>query len=162
MLNETVSELKNEKSNKETWSPNLNLGFSFNIPSNYIENLDIRMQIYKKISEITEIEDLNRIVEDLENRFGKAPGLFINLFKIIEIKILCKKLQIKKIDFCPDGFVIEIKQESFDYTEELISLAKVQSEKIKLLPNSKFLLKIHNNKIINKAENLIFFLKSFN
>ena len=162
MLNETVSELKNEKSNKETWSPNLNLGFSFNIPSNYIENLDIRMQIYKKISEITEIEDLNRIVEDLENRFGKAPGLFINLFKIIEIKILCKKLQIKKIDFCPDGFVIEIKQESFDYTEKLISLAKVQSEKIKLLPNSKFLLKIHNNKIINKAENLIFFLKSFN
>ena len=32
------------------------------------------MQIYKKISEITEIEDLNRIVEDLENRFGKTPG----------------------------------------------------------------------------------------
>ena len=53
--------------------------------------------------------------------------------------------------------VIEIKEESFDYTEKLISLAKVQSEKIKLLPNSKFLLKIHNNKIINKAENLIFF-----
>ena len=29
MLNETVSELKNEKSNKETWSPNLNLRLFF-------------------------------------------------------------------------------------------------------------------------------------
>ena len=52
MLNETISELKNEKKVDSDWSPSINLGFSFNIPDNYIVNLDIRMQIYRRISGI--------------------------------------------------------------------------------------------------------------
>ena len=69
MLNETISELKNEKKVDSDWSPSINLGFSFNIPDNYIVNLDIRMQIYRRISGIEEIEELREVIKNLEDRF---------------------------------------------------------------------------------------------
>ena len=106
MLNEAVSELKNEKTSNTDWSPLINLGFSFSIPDNYIKNFDLRMHIYRKISEISEISELKSIIRNLEDRFGNFPNLFKNLFKIIEIKILCKKLNIKSINKSTNGFVL--------------------------------------------------------
>ena len=112
MLNEAISELKNEKISSNDWSPIINLGFSYNIPDDYIINLDLRMQIYRKISGINEILELKKIISNLEDRFGKFPALFNNLFKIIEIKILCKKLNIIKIDNSAKGFVFKLRNNS--------------------------------------------------
>ena len=43
--------------------------------------------------------------------FGDIPSSFENLFKIIEIKIIAKKLSIKKIDNSNKGFVLEFKND---------------------------------------------------
>ena len=131
--------LKNEKISSNDWSPIINLGFSYNIPDDYIINLDLRMHIYRKISGINELFELKKIISNLEDRFGKFPELFNNLFKIIEIKILCKKLNIMKIDNSADGFVFKLKNIEVDYIDTLISLAKNSPKKIKLLPNSKLI-----------------------
>ena len=139
MLNEAISELKNEKVSSNDWSPFINLGFSYNIPEGYILNLDLRMQIYRKISNINEILELKKIICNLEDRFGKFPELFNNLFKIKEIKILCKKLNIEKIDYCPEGFVFKLRNIKMSYIDNLISLAKNHPKRIKLLPNSKLI-----------------------
>ena len=139
MLNEAISELKNEKISSNDWSPIINLGFSYNIPDDYIINLDLRMQIYRKISGINEILELKKIISNLEDRFGKFPSLFNNLFKIIEIKILCKKLNIIKVDNSSKGFVFKLRNIQLDYIDNLISLAKNHPNKIKLLPNSKLI-----------------------
>ena len=60
MLNETINEIKNQNFSQNDWSPSIKLGLSFNIPSDYITNLDTRMNIYRKISNITENSDLTR------------------------------------------------------------------------------------------------------
>ena len=153
MLNETISELKNEKKVDSDWSPSINLGFSFNIPDNYIVNLDIRMQIYRRISGIKEIQELREVIKNLEDRFGKFPNLFENLFKIIEIKILCKKLNIKRVDKSKFGYVMELRNDQTIYIDKLINIAKLNSEKIKLLPKSKVMYKsmsIESDKNLNE------------
>ena len=97
------------------------------------------MQIYRQISGINEILELKKIISNLEDRFGKFPELFNNLFKIIEIKILCKKLNITKIDSSAEGFVLKLRNNELYYIDYLISLAKNDPKKIKLLPNSKLI-----------------------
>tara|TARA_B100001540_G_scaffold230708_1_gene204870 strand:- start:500 stop:880 length:381 start_codon:yes stop_codon:yes gene_type:complete len=97
------------------------------------------MQIYRKISNINEILELKKVISNLEDRFGKFPELFNNLFKIIEIKILCKKLNIEKIDNSPEGFVFKLRNIEMSYIDNLISLAKNNTKRIKLLPNSKLI-----------------------
>ena len=72
------------------WSPQINLGFSLKISEKYINDLDLRMNIYKKMSNINEIEDLKEMFADLTDRFGKLPNSFENISDIMEIKILSK------------------------------------------------------------------------
>ena len=58
---------------------------------------------------------------------------------LIEIKILCKKLNIIKVDNSSKGFVFKLRNIQIDYIDNLISLAKNYPNKIKLLPNSKLI-----------------------
>ena len=160
MLNEAISELKNEKISSSDWSPIINLGFSYNIPDDYIINLDLRMQIYRKISGTNEILELKKIISNLEDRFGKFPKLFNNLFKIIEIKILCKKLNIIKIDNSSKGFVFKLRNIKINYINYLISLAKNNPKKIKLLPDSKLIYISNKNDNFEKVLELKKFLES--
>ena len=59
MLNEALVNQKMKVSSND-WSPVINLGFSYNIPEDYILNLDLRMQIYRKISNVNEILELKK------------------------------------------------------------------------------------------------------
>ena len=159
MLNETINKIKNENIEQDEWSPSIKLGFSFNIPNNYISNIDTRINIYRKISNITENANLLEIVDDLKDRYGKLPESFENLFKIIEIKILSKKNCIKRIDDCHEGYVLEFKENEINYIDKLIELAKLHPKKIKLLPKSKMMyVTIVKNKL-EKISELKKFLK---
>ena len=139
MINETINEIQNIDINETDWSPLIKLGFSFNIPDNYVSNLDTRMSIYRNISQITKNSELRDMINDLIDRYGKLPESFNNLFKIIEIKILSKRNNIKKIDESVDGYVIEFREGKVDFADKIISLANSNPEKIRLLPKSKIM-----------------------
>ena len=90
MLRETVHELKTEKI-EDDWSPIIRLGFSISIPEEYIKDIDVRLNLYKRISKIKNIEDLKEVLEGLRDRFGKVPLSFKNLFQILKLKSWQKK-----------------------------------------------------------------------
>ena len=52
---------------------------------------------------------------------------------------MCKKLNITKIDSSAEGFVFKLRNNEIYYIDNLISLAKNNPKKIKLLPNSKLI-----------------------
>ena len=68
------------------------------------------MNIYRRISKTNNYEELKKILVELRDRFGKLPVELINLSKIIEIKNLSKKANIKKIDLGVKGFVIAFRE----------------------------------------------------
>tara|TARA_Y100000589_G_C27074703_1_gene596945 strand:- start:73 stop:1134 length:1062 start_codon:yes stop_codon:yes gene_type:complete len=139
MINEVIANLNNQPQDELDWSPQINLGFSFKIPEDFIKDQDLRMNIYKKISNIKEFSSLNEVIDDLEDRFGKLPIVFNNLFEIMQVKIISKKLKIKKIDNCSSGFVLEFKKQQEDAIDKLMNLVNENSSKIKLMPNSKLM-----------------------
>ena len=98
LIKDAISEIKNEKLSENEWSPQINLGIPFFIPKEYIPEIDIRLNIYRRISKTNNYEELKKILVELRDRFGKLPVELINLSKIIEIKNLSKKANIKKID----------------------------------------------------------------
>ena len=57
------------------------------------------MSIYKRISSISNNEEINDLKTELVDRFGILPEEVENLFKLIEIKILCYKCNINQVDF---------------------------------------------------------------
>ena len=137
MLKETINELQNSKNFEEDWSPIIKLSFPISIPEDYVKDLDMRLNLYRRISNIVNIEELNTMLKNLNDMFGDIPSSFKNLFKIIEIKIIAKKLSIKKIDNSNKGFVLEFKNDKMLNVEKLIKLVKRNPKLLKLMPESK-------------------------
>ena len=102
ILAEATEELKHEKFNnknifKTQRDCTIETDLELMIPDNYIENKDERLFIYKKLSSIKSQNDLDKIENELIDRFGKFPFELINLFKSIKLKWIGKKLGFKKI-----------------------------------------------------------------
>ena len=136
LIKDAISEIKNEKLSENEWSPQINLGIPFFIPKEYIPEIDIRLNIYRRISKTNNYEELKKILVELRDRFGKLPVELINLSKIIEIKNLSKKANIKKIDLGVKGFVIAFR-ENFKNYDKIINVVKNNSKNFKFRKDNK-------------------------
>ena len=76
---------------------NIQLHLPSNIPDDYIEDLQSRMKIYKRIESHTNIEELAEIKHEMRDRFGPLPIQLENLLSVKILKIYCGKLMINAI-----------------------------------------------------------------
>ena len=67
------------------------------IPSSYIEDEIQKIEVYKKIAAIENLNDYKEIKEELEDRYSSIPEAVYNLMDIAYIKSLAKELLIEEI-----------------------------------------------------------------
>lgn len=122
MLNETIREMKGEFV-KEIKLPDIKLTVAAYIPEDYIEETSMRIRIYRKLSQIFELDEIKKLQEEIFDRFGKLPAEVENLFKVAQIRILSSNLKIAKIQQRKTGFKF-IMQENLEenFTDRLIFL----------------------------------------
>ena len=155
MLEETISLLKNknDKFINEKWSPKITLDLPILIPSEYLEDVNIRMEIYRKLSNLNDISDLELFEVELVDRFGSYPSEVNILLRVISIKIRCKHLNIESIKKTKNGFIIQFKDNIFNNPEGLLNYI-AQSNEINLKPDEKLSYEgLDNNEILNYIDN---------
>ena len=103
LLESAVAELKGEKA-QIAFDVNIDLKLSAYIPKTYIEDENLRMDIYKKIASISDEEDMSLITDELIDRFGTFDKNVENLIDIAYIKSLCQTLRISDVTQ-KDGFI---------------------------------------------------------
>ena len=157
MLEETIDELKNttQKSKNNQWSPKISLPLSILIPEDYISDLTIRMEIYKRLSSIILEEEIDEIAAELIDRFGSLPQEVETLIDTIGLKNLCKKTNIEKIDCGNNGFLISFKNNTFSNPVELIKYINNKKNYISIRSDQRLFVKFKEQK-----ENLIDYIKS--
>ena len=71
MINEEINKLKEEKKEekKEDTMPLIDVATSIN--DNFVSDEDLKIEIHKKISNIDSYSSLNKVKQELEDRFGK-------------------------------------------------------------------------------------------
>jgi transcription-repair coupling factor (superfamily II helicase) len=97
LLEEAIKELREEKERKEEEkeiTPVIDIKIDAYISGGYIPDLKQRVLIYKKLAEIKDLEDLDRVKEELRDRYGIYPRELRNLLEIIYLKIFLRKLGI--------------------------------------------------------------------
>jgi transcription-repair coupling factor (superfamily II helicase) len=67
------------------------------IPKDYIENDTERLNVYKRLYELKNTDDLQLIKNELIDRFGEYLEDVSNLLDIIEIKIIASEIGLEKI-----------------------------------------------------------------
>lgn len=97
-LKDAVKELKGEEiSPPHEITTKIDLKVDSFIPDSYIEDSQIRMEIYKKIAILQKEEDYSDLVDELFDRFGDIPKSLSNLMDIVLIKNMATKAGILEI-----------------------------------------------------------------
>ncbi|MCY4526078.1 MAG: transcription-repair coupling factor, partial [Anaerolineaceae bacterium] len=58
------------------------------LPSAWVHEMELRLQIYRRIAGLTREEEVAEIREELRDRFGALPAAVVNLLYQIEVKLL--------------------------------------------------------------------------
>lgn len=82
MLNDAVLRLKGEKREDDSFETTVELPLNAFIPATYVKNEFQKLELYKRISEITTEEEYEEMVDELIDRFGDMPNSVDNLLKI--------------------------------------------------------------------------------
>jgi transcription-repair coupling factor (superfamily II helicase) len=70
---------------------------SMYIPEDYVDDENIRLDIYQRLSKVCTFEELNAVKEELLDRFGKLPDVVESLLKHIAIKCMLAEKGFEKI-----------------------------------------------------------------
>lgn len=99
MLNKAVDDLKAGKVMRaeEPEEVQIELPISAYIPDTYIPNSKDKINEYQKMSAADNMDYLNEIKEDMIEDYGKLPVEVINLFNVIELKILAKAAKLVSV-----------------------------------------------------------------
>ncbi len=97
---------------EDSWSPTINLGTSVLIPENYVEDLGVRMSLYRRLADLDTDSDVEAFAAELIDRFGKIPEEVENLLDIVRIKQLCRIAHVEKVEAGPKGAVIGFRKDS--------------------------------------------------
>ncbi len=116
LLEETVQEIKGEERPPEIHST-LSLGLDVRIPADYIVDEHQRLRAYKRIADAAD-----RVLEELEDRYGRAPEAVRNLLRFSRLKSAAEKLGIEHIERRQGALNIKFHPESGVDPARLMSL----------------------------------------
>jgi transcription-repair coupling factor (superfamily II helicase) len=103
MLEDAVNELKSglrdgdaDLSLDRGWSPQINTGAAVLIPEAYVPDLNVRLALYRRLSDAERAEDREALAAELIDRFGPLPAEADQLLKVVGIKGLCREANVAK------------------------------------------------------------------
>ena len=145
MLEDAVAELRQKSdenlSDQRSWSPQINAGAAVMIPEAYIPDLNIRLSLYRRVSEAEKLDDREALASELIDRFGPIPEEAEQLLKVVGIKGLCREANVAKLDIGPKGAVVTFRNDSFNNPMGLVKLIQSRPNDWRLRPDQKLMVK---------------------
>ena len=146
MLEDAVSELKtagatSELASDRGWSPQINTGAAVLIPEAYVPDLNVRLALYRRLSEAERADDREALAAELIDRFGPLPAEADQLLKVVAIKGLCREANVAKIDVGPRGAVVTFRGDHFANPAGLVAFIQQHPMAWRLRPDQKLSVK---------------------
>lgn len=144
ILEEAVSDLKNEMDVGETiikqrrfTDPKVDTDFDLIIPKDYIYDETERITVYHRLVNLKSLEEIEKLKDELADRFGQLPYDVVCLINTIKLKVLAGKIYASHIIFKKNYLKIYFAQEAQNddlfYTEIIPSLMNQKIAKVQFL-----------------------------
>ncbi|CAI9119612.1 transcription-repair coupling factor [Brytella acorum] len=142
MLEDAVADLRAEKGRRraadENWTPNIVLGLPVLIPEKYVQDLPVRLGLYRRIAALENEAEVDAMRAELVDRFGSLPAEVENLLDVVIIKRLCRAAGVERLEAGPKGMVVQFRNRAFRNPEGLIAwVARHREQGVKLRPDHK-------------------------
>jgi len=139
MLQEAIDAVKAEGGNDNeaekrvgSFSPQVSLGTAVLIPDEYVEDLSLRLSLYRRIAELDTNQDVEAMASELIDRFGPLPEAVENLFTIVKLKQLCRLAGVDRVDAGPKGVVVGFYKDEFSAPDKLLAYIAIHAKTMKI------------------------------
>ncbi|PKN63583.1 MAG: transcription-repair coupling factor [Deltaproteobacteria bacterium HGW-Deltaproteobacteria-15] len=150
LVEQAVAEIKGEEWHDEI-NPEINVNIPAYLPSDYIVDADLRLNLYRRLSSLREEPDLDAIQEEMNDRFGPFPKEAANLMQVMAVRLLLKKRGILRLDVNHEGLILTFSPDTDVRPDVLIRQIAAQPRKFQFLSDRKVKIK---TRIPNPLEGL--------
>tara|TARA_B100001142_G_scaffold326808_1_gene383035 strand:+ start:5 stop:1522 length:1518 start_codon:yes stop_codon:yes gene_type:complete len=144
MLEEAVADIRQidkETISEEKWSPVISIGIPVLIPDTYIDDLSVRMSLYRRLASIDNTAEIEAFAAELIDRFGPLPNEVENLLQSVSLKKICRDAGIEKVEAGLKGAVLSFHNNDFSNPAGLVEWINSNQETSKLRPDHKLIYK---------------------
>jgi transcription-repair coupling factor (superfamily II helicase) len=122
LLDQAVQELKGEK--LEETKVEINLRADIRIPEEYLPQINLRLNLYKRVSAAESLDELARIRVEVRDRFGPLPTGVEQLLDYGAVRTFARSLQIRAIDRVGNRLVLKFMPSSLADPGRITSVLK--------------------------------------
>jgi transcription-repair coupling factor (superfamily II helicase) len=106
------------------------------LPNSYCGDVHTRLSLYKRLATASTSEQIDTLLEEMTDRFGKLPQQGLTLFDVHRLRVLAKPYGVTKIDAAPKLMVISFRPNPPIEAIRIIELVQ-KNRHIKLAGNDK-------------------------
>jgi transcription-repair coupling factor (superfamily II helicase) len=136
MMEEAVREVQGETVAKDI-EPEIQLGFPAYIPDGYVQDVNQRLVLYKRLAGFKTAEDLAEIVDEMVDRFGPLPPLVDSLVKLMDLRRTLKSLLITAARVRGEQIVLEFHPETPVHIDYILAAQKKMKDRVKVFPDAR-------------------------
>jgi transcription-repair coupling factor (superfamily II helicase) len=137
LIEQAIAELKGEEWHEEI-NPEINVNISAYLPNDYISDTDVRLNLYRKLSSLTEEPELESMTVEMEDRFGAFPEEVFNLMKVMSIRLLLKRLRVTRLDVSEEGLLFTFAPDASLNPDKLLRMVNKEPRKFQFISDRKF------------------------
>ena len=97
LLEQTIKELKGEEIEDDIRAT-VNLHVDLRVDETYIPDMNQRLTVYRRMAAVRTEQELDRLIDEVRDRYGAPPDSVLNLAEYASIRILADKIRVESLD----------------------------------------------------------------
>jgi len=106
LLEQTIKELKGEELEDDIRAT-VNLHVDLRVDETYIPDMNQRLTVYRRMAAVRTEQELDRLMDEVRDRYGAPPDSVLNLAEYASIRILADQIRVESLD--REGQIVVIK-----------------------------------------------------
>ena len=155
-MQNAVNELKG-KSAPEEIDPEIHLSLPAFLPETYISSIGERLSLYKKLSSLTEAQELVEIRDELRDRFGAPPKEAENLLDTFEIRNHMRYARIQRLDWKSGQLIFSFDPDCGADVDGLLNFVKKHPKRARIAPEGRLFYRVlgQNINVIQEVKKVL-------
>ena len=134
LLEQTVRELKGEAIDYDVRAT-VNLGVDLRIDESYVADTNQRLMLYRKVAAARQEAEINRFLDEVEDRYGPLPPSVLNLADYGRVRVMADRLGIESVDREGGSIVLKFRPQTALDPVRLVALVRSRAD-LALVPPS--------------------------
>jgi transcription-repair coupling factor (superfamily II helicase) len=157
LLDETIQRLKGEEQ-VERVEPEIKLRVPAFVPEDYVRDANQRLVIYKKLTQVQGEDEVDEVLAELVDRFGKPPLAVAYLLEVMKLRLQFKALLVREAEFDGRRLIFSFHEKTPVSPDLIIALIRQQPKKYQFTPDFRLVAELGDpsfDGVLLEARNLL-------